>query len=569
METRRPIVGLCVALAMAPVWAAAEGADNKADQPVAQPPKAVFRGAFSAVRFDISPPLRSMVPITLPAPEGGNREREDDDLWGTEGPYGPRDVDKVCQNSVGTGTEIPLPDTSFDAFTNMCGCSPPDSDGDVGTNHYVVMVNLHFAIYTKAGALVAGPMANNTLWAGFGGACQAQNSGDPVVLHDQLADRWIFTQFTGAAPFRNCFAISTTPDPTGPYFRYELPVPSNVLPDYPKWGVWPDAYYLSTREVGAGIIGAYAIDRAAAIAGTPSAQIISFAAPVGGTPNGGDGLLPTDLDGTTLPPAGSPNFYVGTMDQGGPYGATQDALSYWRFHVDFTTPANSTFTMTNTIPVATFTSVMPAPCPNTRQCIPQPTTTNRIDHLGYRQRPTFRLAYRNFGTHESLVTNQSVDAGTGMSGVRWYEIRTPGTTPTIFQQGTYAPGLTDGIHRWMGSIAMDRAGNMALGYSASDGTAVFPSVRYTGRLVSDPLGTMPQGEGIIHTGTGSQTGSARWGDYTAMTVDPVDDCTFWYVNQYIPTTSPNAWRIRVGSFRFPSPQCIPVPVELQSFEIKD
>jgi len=568
METRRPMVGLWLAIAMAPAWAAAQGAENKTGGSPDQT-KGVFRGAFSAVRFDISPPLSSMVPITLPVPEGKNEERPDDLLWGKEPVWGPRDVDNVCQDRVGTGTEIPTPDQSFDAFTNMCGCSPPDSDGDVGPNHYVVMVNLHFAIYNKTGTLLAGPMANNTLWSGFGGACQAQNAGDPVVLHDQLADRWIFTQFTASAPFRNCFAISTTPNPMGPYMRYELPVPSNVLPDYPKWGVWPDAYYLSTREVGAGIIGAYAIDRAAVLAGNPAAQIISFAANVGGTPTGGDGLLPTDLDGTTLPPAGSPNYYVGSMDQGGPYGATQDALSYWRFHVDFATPANSTFQMTNTIPVATFTSVMPAPCAATRQCIPQPTTTNRVDHLGYRQRPTFRLAYRNFGTHESLVTTQSVDAGTGMSGMRWYEIRTPGTTPTIFQQGTFAPGLTDGVHRWMGSIAMDRAGNMALGYSASDGTAVFPSLRYTGRLVTDPLGQMPQGEGVIHNGTGSQTGSARWGDYTAMTVDPVDDCTFWYVNQYLPVNASNTWRIRVGSFRFPAPQCIPVPVELQSFEIKD
>jgi len=570
METRRATLArVTIALSFATLagLGTAAAAEGPQDQAAAQAPKAVFRGATTAVKFDISPPLRSMTPLTLAMPEG-EREREDDELWGTEGPYGPRDVDPVCQRSVGAG-EIPSPSVSFDGFTNLCGCSPPDTDGDVGPNHYVAMVNLHFAVYSKTGTLMFGPAANNTLWAGFGGACQTQNSGDPVVLHDQLADRWIFTQFTGAAPFRNCFAISTTPDPLGPYFRYEIPVPSNVLPDYPKWGIWPDAYYLSTREVGAGIIGAYALDRAAAIAGNPAAQIVSFAAPVGGTPNGGDGLLPTDLDGTTLPPAGSPNFYVGTMDQGGPYGATQDALSYWRFHVDFAVPANSTFTMTNTIPTDPFTSVMPAPCPATRQCIPQPTTTNRIDHLGYRQRPTFRLAYRNFGTHESLVTNQSVDAGTGMSGIRWYEIRSPNAaTPVIFQQGTYAPGLTDGIHRWMGSIAMDRAGNMALGYSASDGTAVFPSVRYTGRLVTDPPGTMPQGEGAINVGTGSQTGSPRWGDYSAMTVDPVDDCTFWYINEYH-VANGGAWRLRIGSFRFPAPQCIPVPVELQSFEIKD
>jgi hypothetical protein len=167
-----------------------------------------------------------------------------------------------------------------------------------------------------------------------------------------------------------------------------------------------------------------------------------------------------------------------------------------------------------------------------------------------------------------LVTNQSVDAGTGMAGIRWYEIRTPNTTPTIFQQGTYAPGLADGVHRWMGSIAMDSGGNMGLGYSASDGTAVFPSVRFTGRLASDPPGTMPQGEAVIVAGTGSQTGSPRWGDYTSLNLDPADDCTFWYVNQYIPTTSAVGWRIRVGSFTFPPPSCIPTRVALQSFAVE-
>ena len=465
METRRATVALWLAAATAPAWAAPAGPDTTA----VNPPKAVFRGATTAIRFDISPPLRSIPPVTAPVREG---DRDDDPPFAKEPTFGPRDVDAVCQKSVGSG-EIPSPDQSFDGFSNTCNCSPPDSDGDVGPNHYVVMVNLHLAVYSKTGTLMFGPVANNTLWSGFGGNCQTSNSGDPVVLHDQLADRWIFTQFTASAPFLNCFAISTTADPLGPYLRYAIPVPSGVLPDYPKWGVWPDAYYLSTREVGASIIGAYALDRTAVLAGNPAAQIVGFAAPVGGQPTGGDGLLPTDLDGTTLPPAGSPNYFVGSQDQGGPYGATQDALNLWKFHVDFATPANSTFTLTNTIPTAAFTSVMPAPCPNTRQCIPQPTTANRVDHLGYRQRPTFRLAYRNFGTHESLVTTQSVDAGTGMSGMRWYELRSPNASPVIHQQGTYAPGLTDTIHRWMGSIAMDRAGNMALGYSASNAT-VFP-----------------------------------------------------------------------------------------------
>src|SRR4029453_4233151 len=174
----------------------------------------------------------------------------------------------------------------------------------------------------------------------------------------------------------------------------------------------------------------------------------------------------------------------------------------------------------------------------------------------YRQRPLFRLAYRNFGDHEALVTNQSVSAGNGpngeVSGIRWWEIRGPNGTPTIFQQGTYAPGLTDGIHRWMGSIAMDDQGNIAMGYSASNGSnpAVFPSVRYTGRLANDPPGLMTLGEADIVTGTGSQTSSFfRWGDYTSLSIDPTDDQTFWHVNEWVQTTSTSGWVIRVGSFK--------------------
>ena len=565
MELRRVTVALCLAgLTGAVAAAAAEGPQEQAASP------AVFRGAFTAVKMDVSPPLRDMVPAILPlSAELVEADHERGFPPAATAPA-PPDKDGAVQSKIGPG--IPGPNTSFDAFTTLCGCSPPDSDGDVGPNHYIVMVNLHFAIYDKGGTLLFGPVANNTLWAGFGGACQTQNAGDPVVLHDQLANRWILTQFTSAAPFLNCLAVSTTADPLGTYFRYALPVNSNTLPDYPKWGVWPDAYYLNTREVNAGQMGAYAINRAQVLAGNPTPQIISFSVPggAGGGATGGDGLLPSDLDGTALPPAGSPNFFVGTMDNNGPYGATQDAISFWKFHVDFATPANSTFGPPIIIPVAPFNSILTPTCPATRQCIPQPATANLVDHLGYRQRPTFRLAYRNIGGVERLVTNQSVEAGggTGMSGIRWYEIRNPNTaTPTIFQQGTYAPGTTDNIHRWMGSIAMDSAGNMALGYSASSST-VFPSVRYTGRLSTDPVGTMPQGEGTIVDGTGSQTASQRWGDYSAMTVDPVTDCTFWYVAEYIPVTSGAGWRNRVGQFFFPPPLCIPTPVALQSFGVE-
>ncbi len=260
-------------------------------------------------------------------------------------------------------------------------------------------------------------------------------------------------------------------------------------------------------------------------------SFLATPASAGGAYNIGDGLLPSDLDGSTLPPAGSPNYFMGSMDNGGPYGAPQDALTLWKFTADFVTPANSSFVLANTIPIAAYDTVFPC-TPTSRNCIPQPGTANKIDILSYRQRPTHRLAYRNFGTHESLVTNQSVEAATSMAGIRWWEVRSPNSNPVLYQDSTYAPGTQDTIHRWMASVAMDNAGNMALGYSASNGTTTYPSSWYTGRLAADPLNTMPQGEGSIINGTGSQTGSGRWGDYTSMNVDPVDDCTFWYVNEW-------------------------------------
>ena len=519
-------------------------------------PAGIYRGLSPVDHFDISPPLRDIKPLR---PVGGERtEREVRE--GMEGedldkPLGPQDVDTSVQDWIGFG-EIPAPSVSFDAMSNISSVSPPDPVGDVGPNHYVAMSNLSFQVFDKSGASLYGPALNKTLWAGFGGDCQDDNSGDPIVLYDQISDRWMLSQFTASgATFFNCVAVSTTPDPTGSYYRWAFTTGTN-FPDYPKYGFWSDALYISTREfagtAGAFVgVGAYAIKRADLIGGNPAAQVISFVvtpAAAGGAFNVGDGLLPTDLDGFAAPPAGTPNFFLGSMDNGGPYGASQDALTLWKFTADFTLPANSTFVLANTIPITAYDTI-PAFCSG-RSCVPQPGTANKIDHLGYRQRPMHRAAYRNFGTHQSIVTNQSVEASSTMSGIRWWEIRSPNSSPVIYQEGTYAPGTIDTIHRWMGSIAMDSAGNMALGYSASDGTATFPSSWYTGRLAGDPLGTMPQGEGSILNGTGSQTGSQRWGDYTSMNVDPVDDCTFWYVNQYLPTTSSVGWRLRVGAFKF-------------------
>jgi hypothetical protein len=550
------LLGLALAI-FAIQKAVAQGQSSGA--PVVQ---GVYRGLSPVVKFDISPPLRDMPMVVGP---GQIRENEDRDNLPWKIRFAP-EIDPVVQEQVGGkdmsgGSEISPPIITFNAQSNLAGVVPPDPNGTVGPNHVVTMVNLTFQIFDKSGNSLLGPTNNNTLWSGFGGDCQTDNSGDPVVLYDKAADRWIFSQFTASGPtFFECVAVSTTNDPTGSFFRYSIATGTN-FPDYPKAGVWPDAYYFSTREFlntgpFAGV-GAYALNRAQALAGDPNPQVISFlVAPQGLGANVGDGLLPSDMDGATLPPVGSPNFYLGSQDNNGPYGAPFDALNLYRFHADFTVPANSTFTLAATIPTAPFNSILGLCGGATgRACIPQPGTAVKIDHLGYRQRPLFRLAYRNFSDHESLVTNQSVSAGNGpngeVSGIRWWEIRDPNGAPTIFQEGTYAPGLTDGIHRWMGSIAMDNQGNIAMGYSASNGSnpAVFPSVRYTGRLANDPPGLMTLGEADIVTGTGSQTSSLnRWGDYTSLSLD-TDDQTFWHVNEHVPVTSVSGWVIRVGSFK--------------------
>ena len=537
-----------------------------AGQPIV---RAEYRGVLRVDRFDISQPMRDMIP--LPAKECTLRENEEEGPIPL-GPVGPVVPDKAVQRALGK-IGIPSPIISFDGNSNLCGCYPPDPNGEVGPNHVVTMSNLHYQIFNKSGVSLFGPAANNTLWSNFGGhPCQTQNAGDPVVLYDQLADRWLLSQFTSAAvnnTYYECVALSQTSDPLGSYYRWAIATGVNNFPDYPKAGMWPDAYYFSTREFAGGAtfvgVGAYALDRAQALVGNPNPTIVSFLAPPAPPYVVGDGLLPSDLDGMTPPPVGSPNYFVGSEDNNGPYGAPADALSLWKFHYDPMIPANSSFMLTNTLPTTPFNSILGL-CGGTRNCIPQPGTAVRLDHQGYRQRPLFRLAYRNFGTHESLVTNQSVSAGIGpngeVSGIRWWELRSPNSSPVIFQEGTYAPGLTDGVHRWFGSIAMNSLGDIALGFSASNNAnpSLFPSVYYTGRLASDPPGQMTLGEAAIVIGTGSQTGTAnRWGDYTDMTVDPSNDQDFWYVNEYIPTTSVNGWRLRVGAFNLAGGTPSPTP----------
>jgi hypothetical protein len=420
--------------------------------------------------------------------------------------------------------------------------APPDTVGAVGATQYVQWVNTYFAVFNKStGAIVSGfPKPGNSPWVGFGGGCQTNNDGDPIVQYDKLANRWILTQFSvSTVPYLQCVAVSQTSDATGAYYRYAFSYGNTQFNDYPKMGVWPDGYYISynifnNAQTFAGSK-VCAFDRTKMLAGDPTATQQCFQL---GTSYGG--LLPSDLDGTTAPPAGSPNYFMN-------FGA--NSLNLWKFHVNFATPANTTFTGPTNIPVAAFN----AACSGGGACIPQPSTTNKLDSLA--DRLMYRLAYRNRSGVESLLVNHSVAVGTNkktqVTSVRWYEIRLNNGTPNVFQQGTL--GSSDGIHRWMGSIAMDKQGNIALGYSASSGT-VRPSIRYTGRLVTDTLGTM-QTENIIQAGGGSQTGNLhRWGDYSAMTVDPVDDCTFWFTTEYLKASGSFNWSTRIASFKFPGCQ---------------
>ena len=269
--------------------------------------------------------------------------------------------------------------------------------------------------------------------------------------------------------------------------------------------------------------------------------MVKFLLAPGATPYlTGDGLLPGDIDGTRRPPAKSPELFVGSMDDGAFYGAPFDALNVFAFSLAWRATPTASFTLAAQLPVAQFDSIFPC-SPGSRNCIPQPGSTTKIDGLDDR---------RNMNGRESIVAVHSVDTAAGGGGVRWYEFRVEKNREIrLHQQGTYAPA--DGVNRWMGSIAMDKRGNLALGYSVSNATTVYPGIRYTGRLQGDPLGQMTLGEGVLINGSGSQTVSARWGDYTDMAVDPTNDCTFWYVNEYYQVSSARGWQTRIGSFNLP------------------
>ena len=484
-------------------------------------------------------------------------------------------VDSV-QQTTAPSAAMPAPLQTFEGMNQADGCGnciPPDPNGAVGPNHYVEMVNSSYSVYSKTGTRLTGPVDINKLWINSPGRCQVDNDGDPVVVYDHLADRWVLSQFAvngGNGPFAQCIAVSTTPDPTGSFYVYEFDQPS--FNDYPKLGVWPDAYYMTANQfAGTGTtfsgVGTYAFERAKMLAGQPAREVFFDLTNVNSS---FFGMLPAHLDGTP-PPPGAPDYFAEVDSQINTPSLGADAMRLWKFHVDWLNPTNSTFGMSGnpdfTLPVAMWT---PSQCVDAQgTCIPQEASPYQLDVLG--DRLMFRLVYRNFGDHESLVLNHSVIADVRM-GVRWYEVRNLSSTPSIFQQGTFAP--LDQLYRWMGSIAMDHFGDIAVGYSTSS-PADFPSMAYSGRLAGDPAGQLSQGETQLFAGAGPENVGffvppvGRWGDYTDLTVDPTDGCTFWYVNEYFASITnqganlPGApWQTRIGSFKFS--QCVASPVNLIS-----
>ena len=533
-----------------------------------------------SVKNDVSPALASITPH-LATPEtdadtgadagerptresGGSEERNPSRTHIIPHPKGDG-IDRVAQRTLigarrvvrsdgsvsGTSGAVtasaPTTGTSFDSIgkgysTFSVNSAPPDTNSAVGPTQIVTIVNSGFTVQSKAGAIMYGPSATNTVFSGFGGACETTNDGDGVVRYDRLANRWLITQFanvfTSSGPYYECVAVSKTNDATGAYYRYSFQF-SN-FPDYPKVSVWPDAYYVTYNmfsAAGGWLYGtACAMDRANMLTGATATQVCY------NTSRSYGALLAGDVDSATAPPTGAPNPLIAL-------GVSNNDLAAWRFKPNFTTPASSTFTGPTSLTISSYSMAC-----NGGNCVPQGGTTNTLDALG--DRLMNRYAYRNFGDHQSLVVSHSVTSGSTV-GARWYEIRLDSNNnPSIYQQGTYTP---DSTYRFMPSIAMDKVGNIALGYSTSSSSA-YPAIAVTGQLAGDTLGTMTQGETILQSGGGSQTGSLhRWGDYATMNVDPSDDCTFWFSTEYLKASGSFNWSTRVSSFTLPN--CLTPPTD--------
>ncbi|PYQ10587.1 MAG: hypothetical protein DMH00_10660 [Acidobacteria bacterium] len=530
-----------------------------------------------AVGFAVSPPISDLPPEEeLPPPDPDAPEEEMElrlEFRGPAADAGEGSLDPAIfpgngESGLFSGLSIPArtmpgPLVSFAGLSTADNGStvlPPDTVGDVGPNHYVQMTNIRFRIWDKAGNPLVPARSLASLFAPLGSSnrCSNVNDGDPIVLYDPLADRWLLSQFcsiTVANPNNHqLIAISQTSDPTGAYYLYDFMMPNNKFNDYPHFGVWPDAYYMTDHQFNqAGTLwlgqGVFAFNRIKMLAGDPAAAYIYFDL-FSMDPDVG-GMLASDLDGLNPPPLGSPAYFMNwRADE---YGDPADALQLFQFHADFAHPAASTFTQRpeSRIPVPSFDPRAPG-----RNAIEQPAASSSQFLDAIQDRFMHRLAYRNFGSQESLVVTQTVNVGPDpntpaghQAAVRYYELRRnlPGGAFVLNNVATYAP---DTQNRWMGSAAQDNQGNLAIGYSLSSST-VSPSIRYVGRLASDPPNGLFQGEATLITGSGRQDStSGRWGDYSDLSVDPADDCTFWYTQEYYNSISTVNWLTRIGSFKF-------------------
>ena len=549
-----------------PAWAVlgllALAAAAAGSSPAGDPPAPAGPQVSTALYFAVTPPVRELPTYDI---NTGPMEQieKDEPLRLPKADYarqrGLTFKDEALNDTRAASLAGAMPAaTTFAGQGNtICGCQPPDPNGDVGPSHYVQVVNTGFAVYNKSGTALKSSTSLKSLWSSMAGSqCASTNSGDPIVLYDRAADRWMISQFSLSPQYHQCIAVSQTADPTGSWYTWDFLWSTTVMNDYPHFGVWPDGYYMSVNQFTGGTTwagqGTAVFERSAMLTGSTGARMVKFDVGSGTSSHNLDygGQLPSDMDGASAPPAGMPNLFMEADDAAFP-GATQAALRIWKFHVDWTNTANSTYGVGTTahdpdfaIPCANF-NYMPncgtSSSPN-GYCIPQKGTSSyKIDDLG--DRIMYRLAYRNFGSYESLVTSLTVDAGSQRAGIRWWELRNVSTAPAIHQESTYAP--TGTLHRWLGSVAMNKAGDLAIGYSGSDANTTYPSLLYSGRFEGDALNNLSQGEATMYAGTTYFSGH-RWGDYSALKAAPSDDCTFWYTNEY--ATSTHDWTTRVGHF---------------------
>ena len=517
------------------------------------------------------------IPYVLP-----NMEEEDVRMMRHPLPFNPSgqadDPLQVVRDHIAQTIAMPTPIQTFAGMNSVqsgCGCLPPDTHGDVGPNHYIQSVNSSIKIFDKTGTALNGTNGTtyNSFFSGLstsGTPCGlGQNDGDGFVFYDHLADRWVVSDFAfpgfPGTSFYQCVGVSKTSDPVnGGWWLYAVQVdPANptFLGDYPKFALWPDAYYfavnLFSNNTTFNGVRVFALDRAAMINGTgaPSPNVVAFTISPA-TLGDAYSLVPATFRTGSPPPAGT-DEYVLAIDSPSSAGVTQTAVHAWRFHVDFATPANSTFgsgashAFNANITVNGFTDAFTT----ATTIVPQNGTTALLDTLG--DKIMTPVVYQNLAGVESLWAAHTVNnnqGGTGPTAIRWYQFNVTGSTipATATQQQTFN-NAADGLWRWMPSIAVDQLGNMAIGYSTSSATSE-PSIRYAGRLVGDPANTLGQGEAIMIAGAGHQTStSGRWGDYSGMNLDPSNNMTFWHTNEYYTATSSAGWNTRVGTFTFAAP----------------